>query len=257
MWRRIKDKTPMQTIQSLLCLGLALLPSNLRAANWVTDLPSALNAAKSQNKAVLINFTGSDWCGWCIRLRNEVFSQPEFDAYAAENLVLVEADFPQHKAQTSELKQANAALSARFQIKGYPTLILLDGDGKQLGALGYQPGGPQPFISELSRIAGSKAAPSTLPAKVARKDDPPPPLFNGAPTFPPPKFNEVVLKGISGSKNNRLAMINNATLGLGETVRMKIGDAEVKVKCVEIRNDSVLVSVNGSEPREVRMRGGL
>ncbi len=238
-------------------LGLAILPSAARAANWVTDLPSAQSAAKSENKMVLIDFTGSDWCGWCIRLRNEVFSQPEFDAFAAENLVLVEADFPRQKPQTSELKQANAALAERFHIKGYPTLILLDGEGNQLGTLGYRPGGPKAFISELNRLSGRKAAASAPPAKEARNNDPPPPLFNGAPTFPPQKFNDVVLKGISGPKNNRLAMINNATVGVGESVRVKVGDAEVKVKCVEIRQDSVLVSVNGSAPREVRLRGGL
>ena len=253
MWKPIKHKNREQIVRSLLFLGLVFLPSGVRAANWVTDLPSAQSAAKSENKIVLINFTGSDWCGWCMRLKNEVLSQPEFEAFAAENLVLVEADFPQQKPQTAALKQANAALSERFHIKWYPTLIVLDGDGKQLGMLGYQPGGPQPFLSELSRMAGRKVAAST-PARGARNDDPPPPLFNGAPTFPPQKFNDVVLKAISGPKNKRLAMINNATVGLGETVRLKIGDAEVKVKCVEIRKDSVMVSVNGSAPREVRLR---
>src|SRR5207302_1177831 len=163
---------------------------------------SAQASAKAQNKMVLINFTGSDWCGWCIRLRNEVFSKPAFDAFAQDNLVLVEADFPREKAQTVELRQANAALAEQFQIRGYPTIVLLNSEGKKLGALGYAPGGPQAFISELTRISETKAGPSSPSHVKAKKvdDTPPPPLFNGAPSFPPPKFNDLVLKGISGSK---------------------------------------------------------
>src|SRR5438552_7159697 len=96
------------------CLSFALLAlagSSARAAEWLTDLPAAQAAAKAENKIVLLDFTGSDWCGWCIRLRNEVFSKPEFDAYANDNLVLVEVDFPRQKSQSAALKQANRVLA--------------------------------------------------------------------------------------------------------------------------------------------------
>jgi protein disulfide-isomerase len=101
-------------------------------ADWQTDYPRALEMAKSQNKRVLLDFTGSDWCGPCIELRKRVFSQSEFSAYAEKNLVLVEIDYPQRKKQSPELKQQNEKLSTQYGIdeKGFPTVVLLDPAGK-------------------------------------------------------------------------------------------------------------------------------
>src|SRR5437867_1134044 len=174
MWKRMERAAKRLAALCLLAWGM-FLPSCACAATWLTDLPAAQASAKAEEKVVLLNFTGSDWCGWCIRLRNEVFSQPEFDAYANDHLVLVEADFPHRKAQSAALKQSNAGLSRQFHIRGYPTLIVLSADGQQLGTLGYQPGGPQAFIAELSRISGHKAAaaPPTASAKPPKANDPP------------------------------------------------------------------------------------
>ncbi len=119
---------------------------------WLTDLPKAQAKAKEENKLVLMDFTGSDWCGWCIKLKKEVFSKPAFEAYAKKNLVLVEVDFPRTKAQPSALKKANEALSQKYAIEGYPTIIVLDGAGKKLGTLGYMPGGPDVFLAELDKL---------------------------------------------------------------------------------------------------------
>lgn len=119
---------------------------------WTTDLPKALAKAKAETKLVMMDFTGSDWCGWCIKLNKEVFSQPEFAAYAQKNLVLVEVDFPRAKSQSAELKRANQALQEKYKIDGYPTIIVLNGDGKKVGELGYQPGGPKAFIAELEKL---------------------------------------------------------------------------------------------------------
>jgi len=127
-------------------------PAEQRALAWQTDLPAAQARARAENKAVLINFTGSDWCPWCVRLSREVFSQPEFAQFAAQHLVLVEVDFPRRKAQDAELKKANRALQERFAIEGFPTVVLLDAEGRKLGTLGYQPGGPKPFIAALERL---------------------------------------------------------------------------------------------------------
>lgn len=134
-------------------LGAALL-LQVRAEelNWLTDVPKAQAQAKSEKKLVMLDFTGSDWCGWCIKLHNEVFSKPEFSEYARKNLVLVEVDFPRKKQQTADLKKANEALQEKYKIEGYPTIIVLDGNGKQVGQLGYQPGGPKAFIAELDKL---------------------------------------------------------------------------------------------------------
>jgi len=122
------------------------------AEEWMTDLPKAQAKAKAEHKMVMLDFTGSDWCGWCIKLKGEVFSKPEFAEYAKKNLVLVEVDFPRAKQQTEELKKANQSLQEKYKIDGYPTIIVLDGEGKQVGQLGYQTGGPKPFIAELDKL---------------------------------------------------------------------------------------------------------
>src|SRR5690606_25010862 len=115
--------------------------------------------AKAENKKVLVNFTGSDWCGWCIRLKNEVFDQPKFVAYAREKLVLVELDFPKKKQQTKQLRAANEGLAKQFGVKGFPTIYLLDPDGNKLLRNGYQPGGPSNYIALLERH--NKPAPAS------------------------------------------------------------------------------------------------
>lgn len=146
-------------MKKLFALALAALLSIHTAApaaeGWETDAAKAIAAAKGTKKLVLLDFTGSDWCSWCIRLDKEVFSQPEFQEYAKENLVLVELDFPRRKQQDPALKAKNEALRDKFRIEGYPTIILLDGEGKKVGELGYVRGGPAAFIAELKKIKTS------------------------------------------------------------------------------------------------------
>jgi len=110
--------------------------------NWVNNIEDAVAQAKDGNKAVLVNFTGSDWCKWCVKLDGEVFSKKEFEAYAKENLVLVKLDFPSKIQQSEETKAYNIAQRDKYQVKGYPTILILDSKGKVLEATGYQPGGP-------------------------------------------------------------------------------------------------------------------
>src|SRR5439155_2304997 len=119
---------------------------------WLTDLPKAQANAKVENKRLLLDFTGSDWCGWCIKLHKEVFSKPEFTEYAKKNLTLVEVDFPRFKQLSATQKRANEALSEKYNIEGYPTIVVLDSDGKLIGKTGYVPGGPTAFIAELEKL---------------------------------------------------------------------------------------------------------
>ena len=122
---------------------------------WLTDLPQAQAKAKTENKQVLLDFTGSDWCGWCIKFNKEVLSTPEFAEYAAKNLVLVEVDFPRRKEQSAELKKANQALGSKYNVNGYPTFVVLSKDGKEVGRQeGYAKGGANAFIA---RLEGFKA----------------------------------------------------------------------------------------------------
>jgi protein disulfide-isomerase len=116
---------------------------------WITNLEEGIAKAKAENKTVLVNFTGSDWCGWCIKLKDEVFSKKEFGDYAGSSLVLVELDFPQRKAQSEEIKTYNRKVLERYGVQGFPTLILINGEGTQLGKTGYQPGGPSAYVEHL------------------------------------------------------------------------------------------------------------
>jgi protein disulfide-isomerase len=155
-WPQSKKGTSRKNIMKKIAIGLVMCLATLQLtaaeAEWLTDLPKAQAKAKSENKLVMLDFTGSDWCGWCIRLNKEVFSQSDFKEYAKKNLVLVEVDFPRGKKQSEEQKKANQALQAKYNIKGYPTIIVLDGSGNKIGELGYQPGGPKAFIASLEKL---------------------------------------------------------------------------------------------------------
>jgi len=140
----------MKTILITLLAATAFWQVNAAESTWLTDLPKAQAQAKAENKIVLMDFTGSDWCGWCIKFKKEVLDTPEFQDYAAKNVVLVEVDFPNKKPQSADLKKANDALKTKYQIQGYPTLVVLDKDGKEIGRqVGYSKGGPKAFIAKL------------------------------------------------------------------------------------------------------------
>ncbi|PZR76385.1 MAG: thioredoxin family protein [Chthoniobacterales bacterium] len=104
------------------------------AAGWQTDYAKALELAKAENKRVLLDFTGSDWCGPCIQFKKMVFSKPQFSTYAAKNLVLVEVDYPQQKKLSAAVVKQNERLAKEYgiDVKGYPTVVLLDPNGKIL-----------------------------------------------------------------------------------------------------------------------------
>jgi thioredoxin-related protein len=121
------------------------------APSWREDHATAVAEAVRTNRPVLINFTGSDWCVWCHRLRDEVFQTPAFARYASEALVLVEADFPRKKTLSPELKKQNVALAEKYGVTGYPTIILVDPAGNELARLNYMQGGPKTFIREIKR----------------------------------------------------------------------------------------------------------
>lgn len=97
-------------------------------AGWSTDLDQALKDAKAKDKCVLVEFTGSDWCPPCIMMRKKVFSQKEFVKAASKDFILVELDFPKGD---KELKKKNDPFAKKYKIEGFPTVVLLDSDGKE------------------------------------------------------------------------------------------------------------------------------
>jgi len=144
----------MKTLLALSLLCLAALPAFAGEGNWLTDYNAALAQAKKENKPLLIDFTGSDWCPPCKMMAKEVFAAPTFQEYAAKDLVLLKADFPKLKPLPPAQQQANDALAQKFNIEGFPTLIVLNGEGKELARnVGYKPGGPAAVVEWIKQAA--------------------------------------------------------------------------------------------------------
>jgi len=101
---------------------------------------------------VLADFSGSDWCGWCIKLDKEVFGQDAFAAEAPKSFVLLKLDFPRKKELSAEVKKQNAEWQARFRITGYPTIVLADGTGKPYARTGYKAGGAEKYMEHLATL---------------------------------------------------------------------------------------------------------
>ena len=130
---------------------------------WYTDVKEAVTVSNKEKKPMLLFFTGSDWCGWCIRLQNEVLKTEEFKKWASGNVVLVELDYPRRTAQTPELKNQNSELQQAFGIQGFPTIYFTSAESKDgkvnfkgLGQTGYVAGGPSAWLAVADGIVHPK-----------------------------------------------------------------------------------------------------
>lgn len=139
-------------------LGLALSSTVNAGDTWLTDFTKAKAEAKMGKKIILAEFSGSDWCGPCILINKSVFSTAEFKKFAKEKLVLLLVDFPNNKKkQSADLQKSNIALAQKYKIKGFPTILLLDADGKVIAqTVGYQPGTAAEYIKGLEILMKKK-----------------------------------------------------------------------------------------------------
>lgn len=151
----------------LLIAFLTLTSMSMQAQEeltWHTDMSKATDISIKENKPMFLFFTGSDWCGWCIRLQKEVFKTPEFIKWAKENVVLVELDFPRKNEQTDAVKMQNAQLQQQLQVRGYPTVWFVSATKtaeakvnlNALGSTGYIAGGPKVWIEGANQIIKKK-----------------------------------------------------------------------------------------------------
>ncbi len=157
-WRPMNIKPIVRTCAALValyCSGVAFAGGE----GWSTDFTAARKEAAESKKDLLIDFTGSDWCGWCIKLNKEVFSQDPFKAGVKDKFVLVELDYPQNKSKLSaETIKQNEELGKKYAVRGYPTILLTDAEGKPFAATGYQKGGPEAYVKHLDELRAKKAA---------------------------------------------------------------------------------------------------
>ncbi|WIO75058.1 thioredoxin family protein [Porticoccaceae bacterium LTM1] len=158
-----------KSLKVVTSIALMLLVSSAFAkkdAPWITDMEQAKKIAKAEGKSIFMFFTGSDWCGWCIKLDEEVLSHDEFLDYAKEKLVLVELDFPQDESLvTEEQRDHNEKWKDVFQPRGYPTVYLTDASAQAYAQTGYQAGGPQAYIEHLESFVAQKTAVEELTEK--------------------------------------------------------------------------------------------
>jgi thioredoxin-related protein len=135
----------------MLLLGAA--GARAQEGHWLDNYKTAVETAKTSNKNILLDFTGSDWCPWCIRMDKEVLDTKDFKDYADKNLVLMVVDFPQSKQLSARVQAQNDDLQKKFGADGFPTFILVDKEGKVLGQqVGYLEGGPSAFIAKLDSM---------------------------------------------------------------------------------------------------------
>lgn len=171
---------PMLATMALVA-AVTLIPARPAAAyplleeEWATtDYEEAVALAKASNRLMLINFTGSDWCGGCILMEQEVFSRDDFQRWAEDNIVLLYLDFPRQKPQTKELKVQNEKLGLRFAPTGFPTILVFDpANGKEMDRqAGYGPGSKDAVLAKWSKLVKEKGEPKDIqikprPAKVS------------------------------------------------------------------------------------------
>lgn len=139
------------------CLLMAVGLPGAQGAEWETNYNKALEKAKIDGRYLLLNFSGSDWCGWCIRLEKEVFSKKAFKRYAEEKLELVLLDFPRKKQGKKE-KAHNIALAQKYGVQAFPTVLLLSPDEKPVARTGYRRGGPKPYVKHLEEMIKASEA---------------------------------------------------------------------------------------------------
>jgi len=128
------------------------------AKGWTTDFRLAVKAAQKTGRYLLLDFSGSDWCGWCVRLDREVFSKKEFKDFSEKNLVCVTLDFPRRKPQARKLRAQNQMLKNKYGVRGFPTVIILSPKGELAGRTGYRPGGPKPYVGHLKALIDAHKA---------------------------------------------------------------------------------------------------
>jgi thioredoxin-related protein len=147
----------------------AAVAADLPAPRWLTDLDEGIKVATAEKKAILVDFTGSDWCGWCIRLKKEVFDQKEFAA-VSKDFVLVELDFPQKRKLAPEQEAKNKAIAEKFSIEGFPTILLLSSEGEPFAQTGYEEGGPVKYLAHLAELLKANTAEGRKAFAQSRKE---------------------------------------------------------------------------------------
>ncbi len=148
----------------------AAAPKVWTEVNSQVEWDGLLSRSKAEGKPLLVDFTGSDWCGWCIKLKQEVFVQELFKIQAPKHFILVEVDFPSQNQPSAEIQKYRTSLGNRMGVKGYPTILMIDGREKVIHRTGYQRGGPKAYLEMLLEAKRGFDARLQLQAKAKAGD---------------------------------------------------------------------------------------
>lgn len=127
----------------------SLLAEKERQLPWSTQYEQSVAVAKRDKKPLVLFFTGSDWCGWCKKLEQEVFTDPKFIDHTKDQFVFVKLDFPMRTPQTEEIEVQNTLLQEKYAVRTFPTIVILSAQGEQIGITGYRPGGGEAYKQHL------------------------------------------------------------------------------------------------------------
>lgn len=210
-------------------------PAVAAKPDWLTDMKKAQEIAAKENKDLMINFTGSDWCVWCKKLRKEVFDEDGFEK-AADQFVFVEMDFPNDKSLLSkELQSQNEKWSETFGIQGFPTVVLTDAEGRPYGSVGYVEGGPKPFLSQLDKVQEGRETRDELfaKAKTAKGVEKAKHLASALEAIPP----EYHLPTYRSEIEQIIALDAKNEAGLKEQFVKAVQQAEAKKRLEELQHE--------------------
>ncbi len=224
-------KTALLTAAVLFAISTACS----KQPDWSENFDQSLALAGSSGKVLLVNFTGSDWCSWCIKLDKEVFSQKTFLDYASTDLVLMKADFPKTKKLSDSVRAQNQALADRFGVQGFPTLVLLNGKGEKIGQTGYQEGGAEAYVLHLkSLIATPPAEPAVAEPVVPEPGASKPQAPKPNPQAPKTKAAEPKVSGWTENYDQALAEAKKT----GKTLLIDFTGSDWCPWCIKL-NDEV------------------
>ncbi|MEM7682907.1 MAG: thioredoxin family protein [Planctomycetota bacterium] len=166
--RFVSPRTLAPVAAACVSMGMAQVSAVAAEGAWTEDYAAAVEQAKSEGKSLMLDFTGSDWCPPCIALSDNVLSTDAFQEWAADRLVLVTLDFPNNKPQTDAVKQQNQELSERYEVSGYPTILLTGVDGRPyFMSVGY---GGQDAAEYIADLEEAHAARDALAAALSAAD---------------------------------------------------------------------------------------
>ncbi len=151
-------KQAVSALMLVLCLGAAFA-AQAGDGRWEDDFAKAKAEAAEKGRPILIDFTGSDWCPWCVKLDKEVFSKNDFKKYARANLVLFVADFPRGTKLPKKEAAQNKELMEKYGVQGFPTVLLVDATGKEIARTGYKEGGAEEYVKHLQELLKDFKAP--------------------------------------------------------------------------------------------------